>query len=148
MTKLLSSSRRVVFALRMKVFTNNILEHYSQTIFKKSVCILRASSRQKFKLTGPRKECVCIICRLFRHLSTFVPLCNVETPKSNWQSKHKSLTVTSSLRLECQCHLSFHITSANILLHCPFGHGHVQVLQGQKFCQVLLPKSIQLFRST
>ena len=111
MTKLLSSSRRVVFALRMKVFTNTILEHHSQTIFKKSVCILRASSRQKFKLTGPWKEYVCIICRLFRHLSMFVPSCKVETPKSNWQSKHKSFWLwlqVLGLNLSATCLFTSH----------------------------------------
>ena len=41
MTKLPGSSRTLVFVLRTKAFANTILEHYSQTVFAKTVRILR-----------------------------------------------------------------------------------------------------------
>ena len=43
MTNLPGSSQTVVFVLRMKVFANTILEHYLQTVFAKTVCILSTS---------------------------------------------------------------------------------------------------------
>ena len=42
MRKLPVSSRTVVLVLRMKVFAKTILEHYSQTMFTKTVRILRS----------------------------------------------------------------------------------------------------------
>ena len=41
MTKLPGSSGTVVLVLRTKVFVNTLLKHYSQTVFMKTVRILR-----------------------------------------------------------------------------------------------------------
>ena len=47
MTKLPGSSRTAVFVFRTKVFMNTILEHYTQTMFTKTVRILRSGFTYK-----------------------------------------------------------------------------------------------------
>ena len=47
MRKLLGSSRAVVLVLRKKVFAKTILEHYSQTMFTKTVRLLSTGLRNK-----------------------------------------------------------------------------------------------------
>ena len=48
MTKLLGSSRTVVLELRAKVFVNTILKHSLQTMFMKTVRILRTGLKWRF----------------------------------------------------------------------------------------------------
>ena len=45
MTKLSGGSQTVILALRMKVFAYTILKHYSQTMFTKTVRLLRSGFR-------------------------------------------------------------------------------------------------------
>ena len=59
MTNLLGSSRTVVSVLRTKVFAKTILKHYLQTMFKKTVCILRSGFKYSLTQNAPVEELTC-----------------------------------------------------------------------------------------
>ena len=119
MRKLLGSSQTVVLVLRTKVFAKTVLEHYSRTMFTKTVRILRRGFKRGARLSSAIPLCQQEQQQLTNKLTRFAQLTN-----STILAVTFTQLVTVPLGVGWR---TVAVAGAKAVLHCKEATQHVKV---------------------